>query len=142
MGPRDTRAAPQEGAEAPHGPAPVQASERLTRERYSARVRLPRGADLTQCWESGRRVRMRRLDVAWRPNSQGHARTGIVVPRFGETAVARNRLRRRVREIVRRELLRILPAVDLVVRTKPAAYEARFAELRAELTDAVERMLR
>lgn len=56
--------------------------------------------------------------------------------------MARNRLRRRVREIVRRELLRILPAVDLVVRTKPAAYEARFAELRAELTDAVERMLR
>jgi ribonuclease P protein component len=83
---------------------------------------------------------MRRLDVAWRPNSQGHARAGIVVPRFGETAVARNRLRRRVREVLRRELLRDLPAIDLVVRVKPAAYGARFAELRADLTDAVERM--
>jgi len=84
---------------------------------------------------------MRRLDVAWRPNLQGHARAGIVVPRFGETAVARNRLRRRVREILRRELLRSLPAIDLVVRAKPAAYSARFAELRTELTDAVARML-
>lgn len=83
---------------------------------------------------------MRRLDVAWRPNSQGHARTGIVVPRFGETAVARNRLRRRLREILRRDLLRGLPAVDVVIRAKPGAYAARFAELRADLCGAVERM--
>jgi ribonuclease P protein component len=84
---------------------------------------------------------MRRLDVAWRPNSQGHARAGIVVPRFGETAVARNRLRRRVREILRRELLRTLPAVDLVVRVKHGAYAARFADLRAELAEATTRIL-
>ncbi len=79
---------------------------------------------------------MRHLDIAWRPNSQGHARMGIVVPRFGETAVARNRLRRRVREILRRELFGALPAVDVVVRARPAAYTAGFAVLRAELADA------
>lgn len=79
---------------------------------------------------------MRHLDIAWRPNTQGHARTGIVVPRFGETAVARNRLRRRVREILRREFGGALPAVDFVVRAKPAAYTAGFAVLRAELADA------
>jgi ribonuclease P protein component len=142
MGPRDARAASQEGAQASHGPTSVQAPERLTSERYPSRVRLGRGADLVRCWESGRRVRMRRLDVAWRPNSQGHARAGIVVPRFGETAVARNRLRRRVREILRRELLHTLPAVDVVVRAKHGAYTARLAELRVELADAADRMLR
>lgn len=83
---------------------------------------------------------MRHLEMAWRPNSQGHARTGIVVPRFGETAVARNRLRRRVREILRRELLASLPAVDLVVRARRTAYAAGFAELRAELADGVARI--
>ncbi|HKC48432.1 MAG TPA: ribonuclease P protein component [Gemmatimonadales bacterium] len=114
--------------------------EWLTAERYPPRARLPRGADLVQCWESGRRVRMRHLEMAWRPNSQGHARTGIVVPRFGETAVARNRLRRRVREILRRELLASLPAVDMVVRARRAAYTARFADLRAELADAAARI--
>jgi ribonuclease P protein component len=83
---------------------------------------------------------MRHLEMAWRPNSQGHARTGIVVPRFGETAVARNRLRRRVREILRRELLASLPAVDLVVRVRRGAYTAHFAELRAELAGAAARI--
>jgi ribonuclease P protein component len=83
---------------------------------------------------------MRHLELAWRPNSQGHARTGIVVPRFGETAVARNRLRRWVREILRRELLASLPPVDIVVRARRAGYTAHFAELRAELAEAAARI--
>lgn len=140
MGTRDARAPAQEGSQAPHGAAAVEALEWLTGERYPPRARLPRGADLVQCWETGRRVRLRHLEMAWRPNSQGHARTGIVVPRFGNTAVARNRLRRRVREILRRELLASLPAVDVVVRARRDAYTAAFAELRAELADAAARI--
>ncbi len=81
-------------------------------------------------------MRLRHLDIAWRFNTKGHARFGIVVPRFEHTAVARNRLRRRVREILRRDLLGSLPAVDVVIRAKRAAYAARFAVLRAELADA------
>jgi ribonuclease P protein component len=50
--------------------------------------------------------------------------------------VARNRLRRRLREILRRDVLPRLPSIDLVVRPKRAAYAASFAVLRAELTDA------
>jgi ribonuclease P protein component len=59
------------------------------------------------------------------------------VPRFHRTAVARNRLRRRLREIVRREHLRRLPSADLVIRARRAAYDAPFTVLRAELTDLV-----
>lgn len=81
-------------------------------------------------------MRLRHLDIAWRPNTKGHARIGIVVPRFERTAVARNRLRRRVREILRRDLLGSLPPVDLVIRAKRVAYVARFAVLRAELAEA------
>lgn len=80
-------------------------------------------------------MRLGHLDIAWRPNTKGHARFGIVVPRFEHTAVARNRLRRRVREILRRELLANLPPVDLVIRAKRTAYAARFAALRTELAD-------
>jgi ribonuclease P protein component len=53
--------------------------------------------------------------------------------------VARNRLRRRLREILRREVAS-LPAVDLVVRAKRAAYGAPFATLLAELTECVTRV--
>jgi len=54
--------------------------------------------------------------------------------------VARNRLRRRLREILRRGVLSQLPAVDVIVRAKRAAYAAPFAVLRAELTGSVTRI--
>ncbi len=102
-------------------------------------MRLVRGSDLTACWEQGRRVRTAHLDLAWRPSPVGRQRNAIVVPRFQFTAVARNRLRRRLREILRRHIAS-LPAVDLVVRAKRAAYAAPFAALRAELTESVTRI--
>jgi ribonuclease P protein component len=59
----------------------------------------------------------------------------VIVPRHGHTAVARNKLKRRVREIVRVDLLPVLPAVDLVIRARPTAYEQPFAVLATELAD-------
>jgi RNase P protein component len=35
-------------------------------------------------------------------------------------------------------VLRILPAIDLVIRARRSAYTASFANLRAELADAME----
>lgn len=90
------------------------------------------------CLDAGRRRRTPHLDLAWRHNESGHGRLGLIVPRHQSTAVARNRLRRRLREILRRDVVRDLPAVDLVIRAKRSAYSASFAVLRAELTDAVE----
>jgi len=132
--------APQKGAEAPHRPPAVQAPEPVTGERLPRRARLTRGSDLTSCWEAGRRRRTPHLDLAWRPSPAGHARTGIIVPRYQSSAVARNRLRRRLREIIRRDVLSGLPPIDLVVRAKRATYAAPFAVLRAELTDAVSKL--
>lgn len=60
-------------------------------------------------------------------------RLGLVVPRLGRTAVARNRLRRRLREIWRRELQGVLPPIDVVIRARKESYLASFADLRADL---------
>ena len=137
MGARGPVPAAQEGAEAPRHQAAVQTPESLTGERFPRRVRLARGSELTACWEEGRRWRTAHLELAWRPNQAGHPRVAVVVPRFQFTAVARNRLRRRLREVLRREAIARLPPVDLVVRTKRAAYAAPAPVLRAELTDGV-----
>jgi ribonuclease P protein component len=59
----------------------------------------------------------------------------VIVPRHGHTAVDRNKLKRRVREIVRLELLPHLPALDLVIRARPSAYAQSFAALATELAD-------
>ena len=90
-------------------PHPIQALEHITRERFPRRARLARAAEVRACWDSGRRHRTRFLDVAWRPNHSGRPRAAIVVPRFHHTAVARNRLRRRLREVLRRGALATLP---------------------------------
>ncbi len=71
--------------------------------------------------------------MIWTDNSTGHPRLGLIVPRFHATAVARNRLRRRLREIWRREMQAGLPPVDLVVRARREAYGAPMEALRHQL---------
>ena len=66
-------------------------------------------------------------------NTAGQPRMGLIVPKFQSTAVARNRLRRRLREIWRRDLQAEQPAWDVVIRARRDAYRASFAALRAEL---------
>ncbi|MGH7754016.1 MAG: ribonuclease P protein component [Gemmatimonadales bacterium] len=95
--------------------------------------RLRSAAELRRTVERGRRRRLAHLDVIWMDNSAGHPRLGLIVPKFQATAVARNRLRRRLREIWRRELRMALPACDMVIRARRDAYAARFEALREEL---------
>jgi ribonuclease P protein component len=55
------------------------------------------------------------------------------VPRHGNSAVDRNKLKRRLREIVRTELLSDPMAVDIVIRARHEAYAAPFEALVTEL---------
>lgn len=58
---------------------------------------------------------------------------GFVVPKFTHSAVQRNRLKRRLRELARLRLLRTLPPVDVVIRTRREAYAASFEALSADV---------
>jgi ribonuclease P protein component len=64
-------------------------------------------------------------------------RVGLIVPKYKHSSVERNRLKRRLREWVRVELLPALadvtPVLDLMVRTSPSAYARSFVELGREL---------
>ena len=71
--------------------------------------------------------------MIWTDNLTGHPRMGLIVPRYQSSAVARNRLRRRLREIWRREVQPHQPAWDLVIRARREAYAARFASLRDDV---------
>jgi len=48
--------------------------------------------------------------------------------------VARNRLKRRLREIARVEILPRMGSLDAIIRARPVAYRVTFAELRREMT--------
>ncbi|HET9066281.1 MAG TPA: ribonuclease P protein component [Gemmatimonadales bacterium] len=94
---------------------------------------MVRGTDLQRISRTGRRSRQPHLDIRWVTNDLDHARLGLIVPRHGQTAVTRNRLQRRLRELWRREIQGHLPSIDVVIRTGPASYTATFAALRADL---------
>jgi ribonuclease P protein component len=71
----------------------------------------------------------------YRGVSRSHsARAGIVVPRYGHTIVQRNRLKRRLREVVRTEWLTAArgetPPPEILIRARPGAYEVDAKELR------------
>ena len=72
--------------------------------------------------------------MIWLDNPTGHPRIGLIVPKFQSTAVARNRLRRQLREVWRRELQpRLRSGGDLVVRARREAYQAGYLSLHAEM---------
>ncbi|HET9726480.1 MAG TPA: ribonuclease P protein component [Gemmatimonadales bacterium] len=95
--------------------------------------RLARASDIRRCLSQGRRRRFEHLDMIWMDNTTGHPRMGLIVPKFQSSAVARNRLRRRLREIWRQELQPHQPPWDLVIRARREAYGAPFDRLRADL---------
>ena len=64
------------------------------------------------------------------------------MPRHKQTAVARNRVKRRLRELTRRALL---PAIgttvrDVVLRALPSAYEATFEALGHDVARVAQRL--
>jgi ribonuclease P protein component len=71
--------------------------------------------------------------MIWIDNQSGQPRMGLIVPKFQSSAVARNRLRRRLREIWRREIQQQQPACDVLIRARPEAYGASFDALRSQL---------
>ena len=97
--------------------------------------RLARASDIRRCLTYGRRRRLEHLDMIWIDNSTGQPRVGLLVPKFQSSAVARNRLRRRLREIWRREIQPHQPASDLVIRARREAYGAEFSQLHRQLVD-------
>lgn len=58
---------------------------------------------------------------------------GLIVPKFQSTAVARNRLRRRLTELWRRQVQQRQGSRDLLIRARPEAYGASFLALSQEL---------
>ena len=106
----------------------------------AARIRLTR--DIREILKRGRRARTPSLDLHVLQRSGGRPRIGWIVPKLGHGIVARNRVRRRLREIARRRVLGALwrsgRGCDLLIRARRKAYSASYTVLEAEVTDGLE----
>ncbi len=105
-------------------------------------ARLTTGRDFSQTIRSGRRAGARHLVVhldAGGPASTQPARAGLVVSRAVGAAVARNRVKRRLRHVVREHVAALPAGSRLVVRALPASVAASSEVLDRDLSRALDR---
>lgn len=95
--------------------------------------RLTSEADLETVKRTGKRMQTERLEARALASLFSYPRVAIVVPKHRHKVVARNRVKRRLRELVRTGLLSELGRVDLLIRAKPEAYGSTFKELMADV---------
>ena len=105
------------------------------RLRRVQRLRSPR--DFQRVRAQGRRVSGAVLLLGYaarsEPDNAGLTRIGFSVSRRVGGAVVRNRVKRRLREVIRRKLARIAPGYDLVITARPGAADARMETLEQDV---------
>jgi ribonuclease P protein component len=85
---------------------------------------------------SGFKVRAKLLDLRRLDSAAKHVRVAVIVAKFSFSAAQRNKLKRRLRELVRLHMLPVLAPMDLLVRARREAYEATFELLRDDIAAA------
>ncbi len=105
----------------------------VRRFRFPPERRLRRPAEFKRVYAQGRRLGNEFFTVKACPNGLAMARLGMsVAARDLKAAVARNRIRRLIRESFRAHLAG-LPALDFVIGVRAAVLEAEQARVRQRL---------
>lgn len=102
--------------------------------------RIQRRAEFRLAYEQGRKIHGRYVVVFTRPAGLETARLGVTATRRTGGAAVRNRLKRILKEVFRREAE--LPPNDVVVNVKPAAATASFFDLEADFSSLLRRLSR
>ena len=115
-------------------------SELAVGMRFRSAERIRRRADFQQVYARGVRIHSRYATVFILPNSLGTGRLGIAATRKLGGAVARNRAKRLIREVFRRN--KIASGFDVVVVPKRELLDASLTVLEADYRHTLERRLR
>jgi ribonuclease P protein component len=114
-------------------------------QRFPTSVRLRVRSEFTSVQERGRRVSLRYLTLLAMPNSLDRDRLGIIASRRMGNAVARNRAKRMLRDIFRRQepdmaAARGLRPLDLVVIPRRELVAASVAAVEQDFRIALHRV--
>jgi ribonuclease P protein component len=92
-----------------------------------------RRGDFETVYREGRRRSSAQFVIFFRANHSASSRFGVSVKRALGGAVRRNRIRRRIRELLRVNLLEIPAGWDIVIHPRPSVAKAEFVRLASEL---------
>jgi len=137
MGTGSTKSPAEEGPARVNGETSQQVWCGVGRTTFALKFRLRQPRELERVRRSGRRIQAALLTVWIARGNSLQPRVAIVVGLHGYSSVARNRLKRQLRHIVRTE---ILPSAsepyDAIVSARSAAYSATFSMLRSSVVRA------
>lgn len=109
---------------------------------FARHERLRKRADYLRLYARGQKVFGRHLVLYLEPGALPCSRLGITVSRKVGRPVVRNRIKRQLREIFRRQKRFLRPACDLVVNVKRSAATASFRDLSEDFLEALGPWLR
>lgn len=122
------------------GEKPV--TERPPKRNLPREWRLVRRAEFDVVYREGRRRAGGTFVIFSRRNGLARDRFGMSVKKALGNAVVRNRIRRRVREILRLHREEIAPGWDMVIHPSRAVAKMNFAKLETELLSLLPRQKR
>ncbi len=111
-------------------------------ERFPRAFRLTARREFLAVYEKGRRAGSTSFVMFALPNTTGHCRLGITVTRKVGSSVARNRIKRVLRDVFRRHRAELGPPLDVVVNPRPGAPAATAAEVEREFLDRFRELAR
>ena len=107
-------------------------------EKFTGLDKLRRRREFDAVYSSGLRVAGRQFALFILPNTLGHSRLGMTLGRRIGNAVLRNRTRRRLREIFRRQCAE-LGCFDIVIHARPGIAQCGVVELEGEFLSGIAR---
>ena len=109
-------------------------------QRFQRGDRLKKRYEFRQVQLSGRRIHTPHFLIVVQPNALQNTRLGITVTKKVGTAVQRNRIKRVVREVFRRNRQLFPLSHDLVFIAKRGATDIEYASLLSELQRAARKL--
>ena len=111
-------------------------------ERLTPLERIRRKSDFACLYRDGGRYRGRYFTLVFLKNGLGYSRLAVVVSRKVGSAVVRNRVKRRFRELFRRNKELLAEPLDLMVIARPESGEAAWNGLRDAYLSSLTTILR
>ena len=108
-----------------------------TNQRFPRSYRLTARRQFVEVYNRGRKVRRRGFMVFGLPNEVGTCRVGLTVTKRAGNAVARNRIKRKLRDVFRRHYDQLPVAMDLVVNGQSPILRMSARDLEHEFLAAV-----
>jgi ribonuclease P protein component len=113
-----------------------------TDQRFPRASRLTARRQFVAVYDRGRKVRRSAFLMFGAPNRLGYSRLGLTVTRKNGTAVRRNRIKRRFRDLFRRHREELPGSLDLVVNGHARVLDSTADQLERDFMSAVRELAR